>query len=43
MLEEPENIIAEVRTWEMLAATTVEMSGSEKKTHEHVRHFLHKK
>ena len=41
--EQPENIIAEVRTWEMLAATAVEMSGSEKKTHEHVRHFLHKK
>ena len=43
MLEEQhENIIAAVRTWEMLAAIKVEMSGSEKKTHEHVRHFLHK-
>ena len=40
--EQPENIIAAVRTWEMVAATKVEMSGSEKKTHEHVRHFLHK-
>ena len=29
--EQPENIIAAVRTWEMLAATKVEMSGSEKK------------
>ena len=29
--EQPENIIAAVRTWVMLAATKVEMSGSEKK------------
>ena len=42
--EQHENFVAAVRKWEMLAATKVKMSGSEKKKseREHVRHFLHK-
>ena len=38
------NLIELVRKWEMLAATMVKMSNSEKKIYEqeHVQHFLHK-
>ena len=41
--EQHENFVAEVRKWEMLAATTVKMSGSEKKLQEQVRHFFIKR
>ena len=45
MLEEQrENFVAVVRKREMLAATKVKMSGSEKiSEQEHVRQFLHKR
>ena len=36
------NFVAAVRKWEMLVATRVKMGDSEKKSEEHVRHFLHK-
>ena len=41
--EQHENFVAAVRKWEMLAATTVKMSGSEKKVQEQVRHFFIKR
>ena len=37
--EHHENLVAAVKKWEILAATKVQMSGSEQ---EQVRHFLHK-
>ena len=44
--EKHENLIAGVRKWEMLAATKVKMSGSEKKqwtgTHTSIQHFPYK-
>ena len=42
--EQHENFVAAVRKWEMLAATKLKMSGSDKKKieQEHVRHFLQK-
>ena len=41
--EQHENFVAAVRKWEMLAATTVKMSGSEKKVQEQVRRFFTKR
>ena len=43
--EQHENFVAAVRKWEMIAATKVKMSDSEKKKksqQEHLRHFLQK-
>ena len=41
--EDHENFVAAVRKWEMLAATTLKVSGSENNSEqEHVRHFLQK-
>jgi len=41
--EKQQNFIAVVRKWEMLAATKVKTSDSEKKDEqEHIQHFLHK-
>ena len=40
--EKPENFMAAVRKWEMLAATRVKMSGIKKGLQEHIQHFLPK-
>ena len=42
--EKHESFIAAVRKWEMLAASKVKMSGSEKNKseQEHIQHFLNK-
>ena len=41
--EQHENFIAAVRICEMLAATKVKQTGSEKKSEQdHIQHFLHK-
>ena len=40
--EKHESYIAAVTKWEMLAATNVKMSGSEKQSEQKHKHFLHK-